>query len=164
MRNKLNIMIAFVALFVFALAPAVFAGPQFSLNDFEIDSNGQMSYKSLIEVATTSDTVTAAETGKTFFPNISSGTITFTLPTAAAGLTYTFTSINGHATSGQGTVILSPQATDTFVGCVNSSSTSTFTTGDDLDSPQATGDSVTLVGASTKWYCTNRVGTWVDGN
>lgn len=163
MRNKFSLIIAVVALLGLAFAPLAQAS-QFALSGFEIDNNGQMSYKSLVEVATTSDTVLATETGKIFFPNISSGTITFTLPTAASGLTFTFSSINGHATSGQGTVILSPQATDTFVGCVNSTSATTFATGDDLDSPGATGDSVTIVGASTKWYCVDRTGNWVDGN
>jgi len=139
-------------------------GDQFTITDFKVDTNGYVYYKELTEVATTSDTVTVGETGKTFLPNISSGTITFTLPTAVAGLKYKFTSINGHATAGQGTVILSPQSTDTFVGCVSSTTTTTFAAGDDLDSPQATGDSVTIVGGSTAWYCTDREGTWVDGD
>jgi len=134
-------------------------------NEVRITSTGALvNTRTDIEVATTNDTVTVAESNKTFLPNISSGTITFTLPTAASGLTYQFSSINGNNAAGQGTIILNPQSTDTFVGCVNSGTTSTFTAGDDLDSPGATGDSVTIVGASTKWYCVNRIGTWVDGN
>lgn len=130
-----------------------------------MDTDGLFTYvKTDTEVQTTSDTITAVESGKVFLINISSGSLTDTLPTAAEGLTYTFTTINGHATSGQGTCILSPQSTDIFYGCVDSDSASTFAAGDDLDSPGATGDSVTIVGASTAWYCTHRVGTWVDGN
>ena len=133
-------------------------------NEVRLTSTGVLvNTRTDTEVATTNDTVTVLESGKVFLPNISSGTITFTLPTAAAGLTYTFTSINGHATSGQGRVYLDPASTDQFSGCANSSSTSTFANGDSLYSPEATGDSVTIVGASTKWYCVNRVGTYVDG-
>lgn len=134
-------------------------------NEFRIRSSGIISgEKVLTETATTSDTVTTAETGKIFLPNISTGNITFTLPTAAAGLKYTFTSINGNAVAGQGRVYLKPASTDKFVGCVNSTAGTTFANEDKLYSPGATGDSVTLVGASTYWYCTSRVGTWVDGN
>jgi len=139
---------------------------KFSVDGFTINTSGLISeFKTYTESDTTNDTVTAAKTGATFLVDASAGgTLTYTLPTAAAGLTYKFVSIGGHQTSGQGTIILSPQSTDTFVGCVTSSVTSTFTAGDDLDSPQATGDTVTIVGASTKWYCVDRIGTWVDGN
>lgn len=156
-----------LALLMFlALPNGAFAadGDEFSTTSFRVNSDGQVVYKSLIEVATTNDTVTAAETGKVFLSNISTGTLTYTLPTAASGLTYTFTSINGNGTTGQGRIYLDPASTDTLVGCVNSTSTTTFAAGDRVYSPGATGDSVTLVGASTKWYCINRVGTWVDGN
>jgi len=136
-----------------------------------VDSNGTLipstlaSYKTIYETATTSDTLTATESGKTIFVNISSGDAVFTLPTAAAGLTYTFTAINGNGTDGQGEFILNPQSTDTFYGCVSSSAASTFSAGDDLDSPHQTGDSVTITSpAALKWVCTNRVGTFVDGN
>lgn len=125
----------------------------------------QRARKAFYEVATTNDTVTSDESGKTFFANITTGTITFTLPTAEAGMLYTFTSIRGNATSGQGRVYIAPQSTDTLIGCVNSSATSTFSAGDKLYSPEATGDSVTLVSPSdNNWACINRVGTWVDGN
>jgi hypothetical protein len=139
-------------------------GDQLSTNNFRVDGNGYVYYKALIEVATTSDTVTAAESGKIFLSNISTGTLKYTLPTAASGLTYTFTSINGNATSGQGVIYIDPSSADTLVGCVSSTITTTFAAGDSLYSPGATGDTVTIVGASTKWYCINRIGTWVDGN
>lgn len=157
----------FMLIFSLLIAGQAFAadGDEFSTTSFRVDSNGEIYQKELWETATTDDTVTVAESGKHFFPNISSGTIAFTLPTAARGLTYKFTSINGNGVSGQGTVILNPQSTDTFVACVNSSTTSTFTAGDDLDSPQATGDSVRITGtSSSQWVCSDRIGTWVDGN
>jgi len=131
----------------------------------QIDTDGLVTYvKTDIEIQTTSDTITVEESGKTFLININSGTLTDTLPTSGKGLTYSFVSINGSATSGQGTCILNPQSTDIFYGCVDSDSASTFTAGDDLDSPGATGDSVTIIGGTNAWYCTHRVGTWVDGN
>ena len=135
-----------------------------SVTGFVIDDDSLMSYRTLYEVASTNDTLTTTESGKVFLPNISSGNITFTLPTAAAGLTYTFTAINGSATSLQGYVVLDPTSADTFVGCVSSSAETTFAADDRLRSPNATGDSVTIVGASGKWYCINRIGTWVDHN
>lgn len=136
-----------------------YAGDQITVDGFKVDGDGAVYFKTLIEVVTTSDTVTARESGKTFLVNATSGAPRFTLPTAATGLTYTFKAINGPAR-----IELSPQATDTMVGCVVSAATSTFAAGDDLDSATTTGDSVTIVGASTKWYCIDRVSTWVDGN
>lgn len=136
-----------------------------SVTGFVIDDNGLMSFKELNETHTTNDTITTAESGKHFLANVNTGTLTYTLPTAATGLTYKFTAINGNGDAGQGTVILSPQTTDTFVGCTNVSTASTFTAGDDLDSARKTGDSVRITGtASNTWICSERVGAWVDGN
>lgn len=135
-----------------------YAGDQITVNGFKVDENGAVYLKRYVESQTTSDTITASESGKVFIVS-GSGAPRFTLPTAAAGLTYTFTSIGGPAR-----IELSPQSTDTMVGCVVGSAVTTFAAGDDLDSPGTTGDSVTIVGASTKWYCINRVSTWVDGN
>lgn len=149
-------------LFVLVLSSGVHAGVKFSVDGFKIDANQQMSYKELIEVLTTDDTVTVAESGKTLFIDINRGSFTGTLPTAASGLKYTYTAINGNAATGQGRIFLAPQSTDTFVGCVNNTAVTTFATGDRLRSVDATGDSVTIVGASTVWYCTNRIGTWAD--
>ena len=155
-----------IALLMTAIVGGAFGadGDELTTNSLRVDSDGALHYENLIEVKTTDDTLTAAESGKIILSNVGSGTVTYTLPSAASGLRYQFTAINGNATSGQGRIYLTPQSTDTFVGCVNGSSTSTFTTGDKLYSPNATGDSVTIVGASTKWYCTDRIGTWVDGN
>lgn len=81
-------------------------------------------------------------------------TITMTLPTAAAGLKYKFVV----ADAASGSVILNPQSTDTFVGCVYGAGATTFTTGDDLDSPSTTvtGDTVEInVSGSVQEITTN---------
>ena len=169
MKYRNIVLVALLALFMSVGAYAA-DGDLFSVynvadDQIRLTSTGVwINARTDTEVATTSDTVTVAESGKTFLVNIGTGSATFTLPTAATGLTYQFTSINGNATSGQGRVYLDPTTADTFVGCVSSTSTSTFAGGDSLYSAETTGDSVTIVGASTKWYCTDRLGTWVDGN
>jgi len=116
------------------------------------------------EVVTTNDTVTAADSGTVFLMNTASTTTQVTLPTAAAGLNYAFVVVGGDGATSA--VRLDPKSTDRFEGCVSSSATTTFALGDRMSSPvtQATGDTVTLVGASTKWYCAGYVGTWVDVN
>lgn len=139
-------------------------GDELTTTSFRVNSDGQVVQKQLIEVAITNDTITAAETGKTILTNYNTSPVTYHLPTAAAGLKYTFTSINGHVTSGKAIVYLEPADVDTFVGCVNGTSTTSFAAGDSLYSPGATGDSVTIVGNTLYWYCTDRTGTWVDGN
>ena len=138
---------------------------QFTVTGFNINDSGQVNYKEVWETATTSDTVTAAESGKTFLVDINTGNVTFTLPTAATGLNYRFVAVDGNAKSGQGRIYIDPQSTDKFVGCVNSSTVTTFSNGDKLYSPSATGDSVRIIATSAnEWVCTDRVGTWVDGN
>lgn len=159
----------YIGLFVALLFMVLIAGEsfsdQFTVTGFNINDTGQVNYLELWETATTSDTVTAAESGKTFLVNINTGNATFTLPTASTGLNYRFVAINGNADLGQGRIYLTPQSTDTFVGCVNSSSGTTFSAGNKLYSPEATGDSVRIVATSSnQWVCTDRTGTWVDGN
>ena len=62
--------------------------------------------------ATTGETeaITAAESGKTFVQTRSSTTVTYTLPAAAAGLTYTF--VCGHADS---EILITPATGDAIV-------------------------------------------------
>ena len=171
-KKKFSILVALlIVLMVSGAAQAantnLFSVENTSGNEIYIDSTGVFyGAKASTEAATTNDTVTAAESGKTFLidPGVTYP-LTMTLPVAAAGLEYTFTAVNGmQGSSTPGRIYLDPNIADTFVGCVNSLVTSTFAAGDSLYSPGATGDTVTIVGASTKWYCTNRVGTWVDGN
>lgn len=164
MRKYLVLLLPLLMVFTLTNGAFCAEGDEFSTTSFRVDSSGQVVYKALVEAATTNDTVTAAESGKTFFVS----TITqahFTLPTATAGLTYTFTTTNGHGTSGLGRIYLIPSSADTFVGCVSSSTTTTFAAGDSLYSPEATGDSVTITApAAGSWVCEDRIGTWVDGN
>ena len=166
-----HIILCLMIALIFLFSSGVFAadGDKFSAyvtdsDQVRIGKTGKLiGFKKDIEVATTNDTVTASESGKTFLVNNGSELVTMTLLTSASGLEYTFTTINGNA-DGTSKVILNPQSTDTFVGCVNSTVTTTFVAGDDLDSSGATGDSVTIVGADTKWYCVDRTGTFADGN
>lgn len=164
--KKLLMLLALLALFFNVSGAFAADGDELTTTSFRVNSDGQVVYKQLYEVITTNDTVTAAETGKVFLMNYTgagtppTGYLQMTLPTAAAGLTYTFTSLFGNSANKQ---ILRAASTDTFDGnCVTLTTTTTFAAGDDLISAGATGDSVTLVGASTKWYCTNRTGTWAD--
>lgn len=90
-------LVLLLALFmVFTLQNGVYADDDdhFVVDGFKIDENGEMWYKSLNEVVSTNDTITAAESGKIFLMSgSSSDKIVMTLPAAAAGLTYTFVSI-----------------------------------------------------------------------
>lgn len=119
-----------------------------------------------IEVKTTSDTLTVAECGKTILANISSGDMTLTLPESTGyGCYFKVVAINGHATSGQGRIIIDPQSSDTLVGCVSSSVTTTFAAGDSLRSPEATGDTIKVTDYTDgSWACSDRIGTWADNN
>jgi hypothetical protein len=167
--KKLLMLLALLALFFNVSGAFAADGDELSTTSFRVNSDGQVIQKALYEVMTTNDTVTAGETGKTFFLNYNtgvgsatSGLIQMTLPTAAAGLTYTFTTIYGNTRNKS---LIRAASTDTFDGnCVTAATTTTFAAGDDLISAGATGDTVTLIGASTKWYCTNRTGTWADAN
>lgn len=161
--KKLFMLLALLIFIAFPNGAFAEDGDELTTTSFRVNSDGQVVYKQLNEVITTNDTVTAAETGKTFFINkTTAGTTHITLPTAATGLTYTFTALYGNGVT---KFRLDPASTDAFGGnCVNSASTTTFANGDRLISAGATGDTVTIVGASTKWYCTNRTGTFVDAN
>ncbi len=158
-------LLLLLAVLLIAVVPA-FAGDQLTLTGFNISSDGQTAYRSLIEEITTSDTVTASESGKVFvITPADTKQVKMTLPTAAAGLTYTFYAADGGTAAAVNKyVIVDPASTDTFVGCVNSASATTFATGDALKNAGATGDTVTLVGNTLYWYCTSRTGVWSDNN
>lgn len=115
------------------------------------------------EVATTSDTLTATESGKTIIYRPASTRSTFTLPTAQDGLWFRFVAATGSSHVNK-ELVIDPASTDTLVGCVVSGATSTFAAGDSIISAGTTGDSLTLVGMNGYWYCTDRISTWVDNN
>lgn len=110
---------------------------------------GTVASKTPTEIVTTpsatTSTVTSAKSGYTFIVTGSAGTVggagwTFTLPTAAAGLEYTFISATNQAVSVRGA-----SATDIIIygGYVNNARAT---------SPASTGCTLTVVGGTSRWY------------
>jgi len=122
-------------------------------------------YQTLVE-ADTGETVTvsAAESGKVYVQTRSSTTVTFTLPEAAAGLTYTF--VCGHADS---EILITPQAGDAIVTKIHAAENGTAlapAAGTGIKNTAATnvaGDAITLVALdAVTWYSTSIVGLWAS--
>ena len=112
------------------------------------------------EATATSDTLTAADSGKTFILDPLVDDVTFTLPDADVGLNFIF-----NASDGSGKFILEPQSTDYFRGVVNSAAGNTFSTGDSVISPGNTGDSISIFcGEDLYWNVLYKIGTFVDNN
>jgi hypothetical protein len=115
MRNIKLVLFALIAMMLFTLPVFASDGDLFSVynssgNQVRITSTGAyLGGRTSYEVITTDDTVTAADSGTTFFINNADDPVTMTLPTAAAGLTYKFVSINGNADNDTRT-ILNPQS------------------------------------------------------
>lgn len=121
-------------------------------HDGYIDTYGANRVK--YEEATTSDTLTQRESGKTIM-FIGTAVSTFTLPPAANGLTYTF--VNGKGSLG---IYIDPgESNDVLFH-------STCIQGDRLgNSTQASGDSITVIGDDDdRWYVIPHSGTWADYN
>jgi hypothetical protein len=116
--------------------------------------------------ATTAETeaVTAAESGKVFVQTRSSTTVTYTLPAATAGLTYTF--VCGNAAS---EILITPATGDAIVTKIHAAQDGTAlapAAGTGIKNTAATnvaGDAITLVALdSTTWYGTSIVGLWAS--
>ena len=122
-------------------------------------SDGYINYKVDVETAASDDTITAAESGKTFFFSHATE-FDLTLPAVAAGLHYKF--IVGTAPDGDNYRILAPAGADLIHGCGASSAdaggsadctagtkadTITF-----VDGQAKEGDWVELVCDGTYWY------------
>jgi len=116
--------------------------------------------------ATTAETeaVASTESGKVFVQTRSSTTVTYTLPAAAAGLTYTF--VCGHANS---EILITPAAGDAIVTIIHSAQDGSAlapAAGTGIKNTAATnvaGDSITLVCLDgTTWYGTSIVGLWAS--
>lgn len=116
--------------------------------------------------ATTAETeaVTAAESGKVFVQTRSSTTVTYTLPAAAAGLTYTF--VCGHADS---EIKITPATGDAIVTKIHSAQDGTAlapAAGTGIKNTAATnvaGDAITVTALDgTSWYGTSIVGLWAS--
>jgi len=166
MKKLKLVLLALLAVILFANGAFCADGDELTTNNFRVDSNGQVTMRNAVQLVTTSDTLTNAESGKTFVVNASSGYVELTLPTAVAGLNYTVTAIGGNVTKGQysGRIYIDVPSTDTLYGCVTSDSASTVAAGESIYSSSSTGDSVTLVSpAATYWVCTDTTNEWVDG-
>ncbi|MEA2036147.1 MAG: hypothetical protein U9O94_01460 [Nanoarchaeota archaeon] len=108
------------------------------------------------EAATTSDTLTASESGKTLSVDCSTP-CEFELPAAVAGMSFSFISDNNDATFS-----VDPNGTDTIKW---SNGAAPLAAGDKLTSPGATEDSITLFStASGYWSVKEITGTFTDGN
>lgn len=112
--------------------------------------NGTLSAKKKVEAASTDDTLTAAESGKVI---LVTDLATFTLPTAADGLSYKFIDAS------DGSVFsVDPQIGDTI-------KYSTLVAGDKATSPGASADSIEVIGSDTNiWAVGSMKGTFTDGN
>ncbi|HJQ07993.1 MAG TPA: hypothetical protein VJ836_00765 [Candidatus Saccharimonadales bacterium] len=115
-------------------------------------------------VTAETEAVSASESGKVYVQTRSSTTCTFTLPAAAAGLTYTF--VCGHADS---EILITPQAGDAIVGKTHAAENGTGiapAAGTGIKNTAATnvvGDHCTLVALdATTWYMTSVAGVWAS--
>jgi hypothetical protein len=145
---------------------------------FEKRSNGAWNLKSgvtlgtrreAIETSAAALTLTENQSGAVVIANLGSGTQTFTLPAAAAGLTFTF--LCNHAS---GEILINTATGDvinimTFgaVGADADTARVAPTTGTGIKNTAATnvvGDSVTLIAAdTTTWYSQGiTVGIWAS--
>lgn len=110
----------------------------------------------LVETVTAANTITAAESGKTFFLNSATEFVS-TLPAPAAGLKFTF--IVKAAPSGASYTIVTNGSSNIIVGHVVTSATGaadTETSGGDtisfVDGAAVKGDKVILECDGTNWY------------
>jgi hypothetical protein len=93
--------------------------------------------------------------GTVFVATKTSATQTYTLPTAAPGLTYTF--VAGHA---DGEIIIKPSAASQTITGVGFAVTHPAGI-ENAAGTNVVGDTVTLVAVSaTAWYATVTIGTW----
>lgn len=116
--------------------------------------------------ATTAETeaVAVADSGRVYVQTRSSTTVTYTLPAAAAGLTYTF--VCGDAGS---EILITPAAGDAIVTKIHAAQDGTAlapAAGTGIKNTAATnvaGDSITLVALdATTWYGTSIIGLWAS--
>jgi hypothetical protein len=127
---------------------------------------GALSSTTLPVEATTAETeaVSAAESGKVFVQTRSSTTVTYTLPAAAAGLTYTF--VCGHADS---EILITPQSGDAIVTKIHAANDGTAlapAAGTGIKNTAGTnvaGDFIRLVALDgTTWYGVGMTGVWAS--
>lgn len=104
--------------------------------------------------ATTAETVLAADSGKVFVNEANAGTTTYTLPTCAVGLVYTFIDISA---ANHDNIIITAGASDSINGGTVAKKYRNYN--------DAVPMSVTLVGVTVaSWEIISRVGTWENDN
>lgn len=114
--------------------------------------------------ATATKAVAATESGTMFVDTQGTGTTTFTLPSAAAGLTYTFVCGNAN-----GEILVTPATGDAIVGKTHGAENGTGiapAAGTGIKNTAATnvvGDFCTLTALdSTTWYMNAVAGVWAS--
>ena len=102
----------------------------------------------------TSETLTAADTGKVFSNTVGQTNTTFTLPAAAAGLTFTFCDVSATATQD---VTIQADGDDTINGGPAAKAYECVT--------ESVKQSTTLTAIdATQWIITAEIGTWANNN
>ena len=133
------------------MAQTRFSGPVASDNGFIGNITGAVAYTEL----TAASTLTAAQSGTTFFLNAATEFAT-TLPAPAAGLTYTF--IVKTAPSGASYTVVTASSANIIKGqAVNAAGVAGDTgTADDtisfVDGQAVAGDMVTVISDGTNWF------------
>jgi hypothetical protein len=114
--------------------------------------------------STATKSIAAAESGKVFVQTRNTGTVTYSLPAAAAGLKYTF--VCGNAA---GEILITPATGDAIVTKIHAAQDGTAlapAAGTGIKNTAATnvaGDSITLVALNdTTWYGTSLIGLWAS--
>ena len=137
------------------MASTTFSGPVTSTNGFVGNLVGSVTGAETVTTLTAASTLTAAQSGTTFF--LSSATeFATTLPSPAAGLTYTF--IVGAAPSGASYTIVTASSANIIKGqAVNAAGVAGDTgTADDtisfVDGQAVAGDMVTVISDGTSWF------------
>ncbi len=116
-----------------------------------------------VTTSTTATTLTAAQSGSVFCS--ATDNMVWTLPTPAAGLTYTF--VNTGA-DGAAKISISPGASDAIHGTITLAASVVELSGtDDKDlintkATATTGNSVTLTSNGTDWYVLSSTGIWAS--
>jgi len=133
------------------MASTTFSGPVTSTNGFIGNITGAVAYTEL----TAASTLTAAQSGTVFFLNAATEFVT-TLPTPAAGLTYTFI-VTAAPASASYTVVTASSANIIKGQAVNAAGVAGDTgTADDtisfVDGQAVAGDMVTVISDGTSWF------------
>lgn len=141
------------------MASTTFSGPITSTNGFIGDLTGNVTGNVTGAVAVTTlaaaSTLTAAQSGRTFFLSATTEFAT-TLPAPAAGLAYTF--IVGAAPSGASYTVVTASSANIIKGqAVNAAGAAGDTgTADDtisfVDGQAVAGDTVTVISDGTSWF------------